>query len=982
MRIPMKELLVFALVACYAGGLHSQVLVRDIPAATSGTSALCWDGSGFWCGDATANLYKISEDNGARLDTIVSPVNGSDGLAFDGTYLWTISGAASRQRIFKIDAATGQVVDSIPDPALGQAGGLTWDGQYLWVSKNFPVDEILRIDPADGSIEQSFAAFGDNPKGLAYEGGYIWNSSEDTDGDFIYRIDAATGALNWQFQLPPHESLPNRRIRGLSWVDGFLWIVAFAQNSNNNRLLQYDVSNALFPDIQLQDTTHDFGSHVVGFPVSWNLIGMNIGNANLIIDDAPFFSGAAFNLTAPPGFPVTVTPLQSFLMTIQFAPLAAGTFVDTLFIQSNDPDEEVYPVVVRGVGLANEGEIDVVPASINFGTVWLPHVDLSSSRTVEIHNLGSGVLTVPAIGIEDGDYFFIEASSLPMEIDSHAFGTFRVWFDPQEAGTFGGTLRILSDDPNEPIVDVPLSGSAQLADFDVGDAMWVYQDFTNETDHGIRALNWIRDVNGDETPDVLAAGQSGLLYCLNGRSSGLADTFWTFNSRVDPQHSGALYYQRALSSIADLTGDGVDDVLIGTAWGSRSIYALSGVTGEQLWMFDTRFWGDGGWVGDVEAIPDINGDDIQDVIVAAAGDGGSGGVRRVFALNGQNGQFIWEGPAYESFYTCALINDVTSDGVRDVVGGGTSWVVGINGINGTQRFLTSIGNGSPVFDMEPMGFANPEVNQSEDIVVASAYRGVYVIDGGNGSQLWFRPFDATNVYEVAAGSDITEDGVRDIYVGTVSGHLVCLDGRTGGEIWDIIPDPLDPSYVRSIEIVPDITADGNDDVVCGTLGDHLVVVDGLEGNIIFATMGNGTSAQVDVVGVMPDVDGNDQWEILMGNREGMVECYSGGGDYPESASPDRPSPFEFALHPAYPNPFNSQVQLSYTIPGHLHVTAKVFDIVGRVVATLVNADLPAGIHGLNWEGISSAGAQVGTGIYLIQLSAGDRVATQKVVLLK
>ena len=60
----------------------------------------------------------------------------------------------------------------------------------------------------------------------------------------------------------------------------------------------------------------------------------------------------------------------------------------------------------------------------------------------------------------------------------------------------------------------------------------------------------------------------------------------------------------------------------------------------------------------------------------------------------------------------------------------------------------------------------------------------------------------------------------------------------------------------------------------------------------------------------------------------------------------------------------------------------VFDPLGRQVRALVKGPLPAGLHQLSWDGRDDAGRAVGSGVYLLRLSAGERSRSGKVLYLK
>jgi beta-glucuronidase len=88
-------------------------------------------------------------------------------------------------------------------------------------------------------------------------------------------------------------------------------------------------------------------------------------------------------------------------------------------------------------------------------------------------------------------------------------------------------------------------------------------------------------------------------------------------------------------------------------------------------------------------------------------------------------------------------------------------------------------------------------------------------------------------------------------------------------------------------------------------------------------------------------------------------------------------PGAFTLQQNYPNPFNPNTAISFQLSAVSSVALRVFDVLGREVAVLVNEELPAGTHTLRWDG-----SGLPSGVYFYQLKAGSFHATKKMVLMK
>ncbi len=88
-------------------------------------------------------------------------------------------------------------------------------------------------------------------------------------------------------------------------------------------------------------------------------------------------------------------------------------------------------------------------------------------------------------------------------------------------------------------------------------------------------------------------------------------------------------------------------------------------------------------------------------------------------------------------------------------------------------------------------------------------------------------------------------------------------------------------------------------------------------------------------------------------------------------------PMHFALTQNYPNPFNPTTNFQFQIPSAGVVTIKVYDVLGREVAALLNEVRPAGTYHVLWNA-----SQLPSGVYFYQLSAGSYHEVRKAVLLK
>lgn len=93
-------------------------------------------------------------------------------------------------------------------------------------------------------------------------------------------------------------------------------------------------------------------------------------------------------------------------------------------------------------------------------------------------------------------------------------------------------------------------------------------------------------------------------------------------------------------------------------------------------------------------------------------------------------------------------------------------------------------------------------------------------------------------------------------------------------------------------------------------------------------------------------------------------------------------PSSFAIHQNYPNPFNPTTTIGFELPSSSHVSLVVYDVLGRRVTSLVDNTMRAGVHQVVWNGKSTSGSSLSSGIYFVQMRTDSFTATRKMMLVK
>ena len=123
--------------------------------------------------------------------------------------------------------------------------------------------------------------------------------------------------------------------------------------------------------------------------------------------------------------------------------------------------------------------------------------------------------------------------------------------------------------------------------------------------------------------------------------------------------------------------------------------------------------------------------------------------------------------------------------------------------------------------------------------------------------------------------------------------------------------------------------------------------------------------------------------FAVGNNGIILRTTTGGGPV-TNINTGNGNLVEFNLQQNYPNPFNPVTKIKYNVPSmetncdaSLHITLKVYDVLGNEVATLVDEEKPAGEYEVEFDGNN-----LPSGIYFYQLKSGSFISVKKMVLLK
>jgi len=218
---------------------------------------------------------------------------------------------------------------------------------------------------------------------------------------------------------------------------------------------------------------------------------------------------------------------------------------------------------------------------------------------------------------------------------------------------------------------------------------------------------------------------------------------------------------------------------------------------------------------------------------------------------------------------------------------------------------------------------------------------------------------------------INEDD--DIFVGTYNFDFGVYRSTNNGDDWELVNNGLNPGGAGVGKIIA-LAANSRGDLLAS--GGPIGVYE------IYRSDDNGDSWTY--FGLDEQI-----WELGINESDdmfaaGFMYVYRLGATALDVENDDQSAelPQGFALSPNYPNPFNPTTTIEFALPVRSDIGLTVYNVLGQRVRTLLERELPASEHRIEWDGTDDNGNRVASGVYFYRLLTDSRTLTRNMLLLK
>jgi subtilisin family serine protease len=362
-------------------------------------------------------ITELNPTNGDQIRSFAPPESyygGPEGLAFDGEYLYFVSGFGSNS-IYRLNPETGAVISTL-STSLPAIDALGHSGEFLY-AMDYASDVIREIDFDSGTITRTISPGIDIGAGLSFGGsrGTLFAANFSNQ---VYEIELESGNIINSFNTSGVNY-------GLGYSEGLGLLLC--ANINSSTIEAYD------PETGEQEFSYSI-------PVTSAIASDESGNSWLSLGNDEF----------------TVAPGQEMSIPVLFdaTGLNGGSYEGDVSISSNDP---VTPLVVVPVTLHVTGapNLSMELSPINFGDRYTTG---SYDTAILISNNGTDVLNISSITISNA--VFVIDGSTSFSIEAGGSTEVHLVFTPVSLGMYEGLLTINSNDPDQSTIEINVTGRA------------------------------------------------------------------------------------------------------------------------------------------------------------------------------------------------------------------------------------------------------------------------------------------------------------------------------------------------------------------------------------------------------------------------------------------------------------------------------------------------------------------------------------------
>jgi PKD repeat protein len=325
---------------------------------------------------------------------------------------------------------------------------------------------------------------------------------------------------------------------------------------------------------------------------------------------------------------------------------------------------------------------------------------------------------------------------------------------------------------------------------------------------------------------------------------------------------------KAIAAIPDINGDDIDDVIVC----SEDYYVRcfsGGALGSGVILWEHEIYAGSIYSQHGLTITqDIDGDGYNDVVVGA-----TGGARLIQCISGQSGETIWTHDTHEYgdggwVYQVNCRYDYNNDGVLDVLATtgddssdtGPKRVYCLNGLTGASLWERPLGG--PGFSV--IGIEDFTGDGVPDVLAGCSNEAETIgygkgINGATGALMWTFTAAGSSVWGVEQLDDVNGDGIKDVIIGDFSGHIYGLNAATGTQLFTV---SLGTVIITRLEKLGDVNGDGHPDIIpAHSTTTTTQVIDGYTGGIIWS---HSVADQPWNVARIADITGDDIDDVLVG----------------------------------------------------------------------------------------------------------------------